>query len=72
MGSLDDEQFGFLVAGLGAISRYRMGEQIPAMADEKVWKEVRQAVPHATLVSEALEEDLEVDCKEKGLIGPRG
>jgi len=49
-----------------------MGEQIPAMADEKAWKEVRRAVPKPLVYSDALDEDLELDCEDKGLKGPRG
>jgi hypothetical protein len=48
-----------------------MGSQIPAMADEKTWKEVRKAIPRPTVSSEALDEWLEEEAKNKGLKGPR-
>ncbi|MFH1609800.1 MAG: hypothetical protein ABID40_04135 [Candidatus Bipolaricaulota bacterium] len=68
---MDDEQFGFLVAGLGAISRWQAAGQIPAMADEKAWKEVRRQVPKPTLPADALIEDLAADCEKRGITGPK-
>lgn len=64
-------QFAFLVSGLDVVIRARMGEQVPALADEKAWREIRSAVPKLRVPSPALEEDLVRDCQEKGLIGPR-